>query len=213
MVLSTSFSSTPFGFDITALVYLGAALWLGARIGRSSWALVKNVVMSNWMSEISVSSDDEIHNHLRHFLAYQHQTQGSRRLQAETLTKSAWELDSEVVETLETVVDAEGNIKCLNFSNQEAKSQPRFTPAVGIHSFWHNGTYFQLKRREHTIFDDSGFGGATTLTDKVTMTLSCYGRSTEPIKALLGDAKAHYHRGHNVKTIIKRPAPKDMRRF
>ena len=202
-----------FGFDVTILVSLGAALWLGARIGRSVWAAVKSIIIANWMAEISVSSTDEIHTHLHHFLAYQHQTQGSRRLQAETPTKSAWELDSEATEKLDSTVDAQGNIKWLNFSNQEAKSQPRFTPAVGSHNFWHHGTYFQLKRREHTLFDDSGSGGATTLKDKETMTLSCFGRSTEPIKALLSDAKAHYHRGHNVKTIIKRPAPKDMRRF
>jgi chaperone BCS1 len=202
-----------FGFDVTVLVSLGAVLWLTARISRSVWGVLKGVIMANWMSEISVSSNDEIHTHLRHFLAYQHETQGSRRLQADTPTKSAWELDSEVTDTLETAVDADGNIKFLNFSNQEAKSQPRFTPAIGNHNFWHNGTYFQLTRREHTLFDDMGSGGATTLTDKETMTLSCFGRSTEPIKRLLRDAKTHYHRGHNVKTIIKRPAPKDMRRF
>lgn len=202
-----------FGFDVTILVSLGAVLWLVHRIGRSAWTVTKSLVVSNWTSEISVSSTDEIHTHLSRFLAFLHQTQGSRRLQVETQTKSAWELDAEVTENLETTLDADGKIKWLNFSNQETKSQPRFTPAVGSHNFWYKGTYFQLKRREHTLFDDVGSGGATTITDRETMTLSCFGRSTEPIKSLLSDAKSYYHRGHNVKTVIKRPAPKDMRRW
>ena len=130
---------------------------------------------------------------------------------AETPSKSAWELDSEDKETQETAIDAAGNIKWLNFSNQEAKSQPRFTPALGSHNFWHKGNYFQLKRREVTIFDEMNGGG--TLKDKEVLTLSCFGRSTEPIKDLIQQAKTHYHHGHNAKAIIKRPAPKDMRRF
>ena len=201
-----------FGFDVTVLVSLGAALWLAARIGRSIWKVLKGAVTSNWMAEISVSSNDEIHTHLLHFLAFQYRTRGSRRLIADTPTKSAWELDGEETEALDTTVDANGNIKWLNFSNQEAKTQPRFTPAIGSHNFWHNGTFFQLSRKEVTMFDEMG-GGGSTLKDKEILTLSCFGRSTKPIKALMQDAKEHYHRGHNVKTIIKRPAPKDLRRW
>ncbi|KIM99654.1 hypothetical protein OIDMADRAFT_165810 [Oidiodendron maius Zn] len=201
-----------FGFDVTVLVSLGAALWLAARIGRSIWKVLKGAVTSNWMAEISVSSTDEIHTHLLHFLAFQYRTRGSRRLIADTPTKSAWELDGEETEALDTTMDANGNIKWLNFSNQEAKTQPRFTPAIGSHNFWHNGTFFQLSRKEVTMFDEMG-GGGSTLKDKEILTLSCFGRSTNPIKALMQDAKEHYHRGHNVKTIIKRPAPKDLRRW
>lgn len=63
------------------------------------------------------------------------------------------------------------------------------------------------------MFDDVGSGGATALKDKEILTLSCFGRSTKPIKDLMQHAKEHYHSGHNVKTIIKRPAPKEMRRY
>jgi chaperone BCS1 len=62
------------------------------------------------------------------------------------------------------------------------------------------------------MFDELG-GGAAAFKDKELLTLSCFGRSTEPIKKLIQHAKEHYHLGHNAKTIIKRPAPKDMRRF
>jgi mitochondrial chaperone BCS1 len=164
------------------------------------------------MAEITVSSTDEIHGHLIQFLAHHYKISSSRRLMAETPSKSAWEMDSEDTETPESTVDADGNIKWLNFSNQEAKSQPRFTPAIGSHNFWHNGTYFQLRRKEVSVLDELG-GGATSFKDKEVLTLSCFGRSTNPIKALIQHAKEHYHLGHKAKTVIKRPAPKDMRRF
>lgn len=201
-----------FGFDVTVLVTFGVVCWLSARIFRSVWSVVYSLVSTNYMAEITVSSTDEIHGHLIAFLAHQYKINSSRRLMAETPSKSAWELDSEETETPETTVDAEGNIKWLNFSNQEAKSQPRFTPAIGSHNFWHKGTYFQLRRKEVAMFDELG-GRAAAFKDKELLTLSCFGRSTEPIKKLIQHAKAHYHLGHNAKTVIKRPAPKDMRRF
>lgn len=200
------------GIDVTVVVSLITVLWLSSRFLRSIWTVCWNLLSSNWMAEISVSSTDEIHGHLIAFLAHQYKVKSARRLMAETPSKSAWELDSEDTETPETTVDADGNIKWLNFSNQEAKSQPRFTPAIGSHNFWHNGTYFQLRRKEVAMFDELG-GGAAAFKDKEILTLSCFGRSTEPIKKLIQHAKAHYHLGHNAKTVIKRPAPKDMRRF
>jgi chaperone BCS1 len=200
------------GFDVTVLVSLGAALYIGARVCRSLWKVIWQVISSIWLAEISVNSTDEIHGHLIQFLAHKYTVKSSNRLMAETPSKSAWELDNEDPDNPETTVDAEGNIKWLNFSNQEAKSQPRFTPAIGSHSFWHNGTYFQLKRSQVSMFDDLGNGGGA-FKDKEILTLSCFGRSTEPIKKLIQHAKNHYHQGHNAKTIIKRPAPKDMRRF
>jgi chaperone BCS1 len=201
-----------FGFDVTVLVSLGVILWLSGRIIRSVWTVIYATIASNYMAEITVSSTDEIHAHVIAFLAHQYKINSSRRLMAETPSKSAWELDNEDTETPETTVDAEGNIKWLNFSNQEAKSQPRFTPAIGSHNFWHKGTYFQLRRKEVAMFDELG-GGAAAFKDKEILTLSCFGRSTKPIKNLIEHAKAHYHLGHNAKTVIKRPAPKDMRRF
>lgn len=151
-----------FGFDVTILVSLGVACWLFARIGRSVWAVIYSVVSSTLMAEITVASTDEIHGHLIAFLANQYKITSSRRVMAETPSKSAWELDSEDQdrETLETTLDAEGNIKYLNFSNQEAKSQPRFTPAIGAHHFWHNGRYFQLKVRQMILSNFEHFRAA-----------------------------------------------------
>ncbi|EPE24851.1 P-loop containing nucleoside triphosphate hydrolase [Glarea lozoyensis ATCC 20868] len=202
-----------FGFDVTLVVSFGAALWVSARILKSVWTVLAGLMKSYFMAEITVSSKDEIHGHLIQFLAHQYKISSSRRLMAETPSKSAWELDNEDTESPETSTDATGQIKWLNFSNQEAKSQPRFTPAIGSHNFWFDGTYFQLKRKEVSVLDEIGGGGAAAFKDKEVLTLSCFGRSTDSIKRLIQHAKGHYHLGHKAKTIIKRPAPKDLRRF
>jgi len=199
-----------FGFDVTVLVSLGAILWLSIRLSRSTWTVLWNWVASFWMSEISITSRDEIHTHIIHFLAHKYTVSSSRRLMAETPSRSTWQLDSEDKDAPQTLVDATGKVKYLNFSNQEAKSTPRFTPAIGSHNFWHNGTYFQLRRKEVSMFSDYSGG---PLRDHENVTISCFGRSSLPIKTLIQDAKAHYHQGHRQKTIIKRPAPKEMRRW
>lgn len=129
---------------------------------------------------------------------------------ADTPAVTPWELDSAGNEPHESTADGDSRNKWLNFSNQEAKSKPRFTPAVGSHNFWHNGNYFQVNRKEISMFDDSS---SSLVTDKETLTLTCYGRSPEPIKQLLQHAREQYHQGRDAKTIIKRPAGKDMRRF
>lgn len=52
-----------------------------------------------------------------------------------------------------------------------------------------------------------------TFKDKEQLTLSCLSLSVEPIKELIGDAKKHNYRRQKVTTVVKRPGPKDMRRF
>jgi chaperone BCS1 len=191
-----------FGFDATSLAALGFFLWLVTRTVR----FVCTQVSKNCMAEITVGNEDKIFGELIKFIA--DKSESSRRLIAKTLNRSAWELDSE--ERLRSTTDSKGN-KWLNFSNQETKSQPQFTPAIGSHNFWFGGKYFRIQRKEVSMFKELG-NGATTLTGQEYLKLSCFGWSTEPIKKLIQRAREHYSEGHEAKTVIKRPAPKDMRR-
>ncbi|XMA09631.1 hypothetical protein WAI453_002422 [Rhynchosporium graminicola] len=202
-----------FGLDVTVLVSLGVALYIGAKIFHSVRSAFYSIVATYYMSDVTVSNEDDIHTHVLQFLAHKYETVSSRHLKAETSRRSAWQFDNEEAEKEENAIDANGQRKWLNFSNQAAKTKPLFTPAMGFHEFWHNGTYFLLRRKEVPVFSEGGGGNGTAIKDKESLTLTCYGRSTEPIKNLLHDAKVHYHVGHNAKTIIKRPSPKDMRRY
>lgn len=191
-----------FGFDVTILVSSGVVLWFGTKSLR---AVVDNLVYNYCMAGITIDRQDEIYDHIMSFLAHQYTFKSSRRLTAETVPKSTWELDSENVEIKESKAGAL-KPKWLNFANQ-GKSQTRFTPAVGSHNFWYKGCYFQLRRKEVTVLD------GITWKDQEQLTLSCLWLSVEPIKELIEDAKKHDYRKQKVTTVVKRPGPKDMRRF
>lgn len=150
------------------------------------------MVDAHSMSEITVDSGDNIYAHLKSFLAVLHHRQGSRRLQAETKTTSTWEVNSEVIEGPSASV-YERKIKFHNFSKEEAQSQPKFTPGLGKHIFWHGNVLFILKSQENTLFGGVGSGKGPNLSDKKTMTLQCLGRPTNPIKKFLSDATNHYY--------------------
>lgn len=199
------------GFDVTLLVYLGVVLWLAARAVGSVKALINGLIEAHWVSEISVDSGDEIYTHLKIFLAFMHQKQRSRRLQAETKTISAWEVDSETYEYPGASVNEENIFH--NFSNQEAKSPPMFTPGLGRHEIIYKGVKLILKRKEATLFDGLGSGEAPGIVDKEFMSIFCRGRSPKPIKEFLSDAKAHHYRRRHDTTIIKRPGPKNSRLY
>jgi chaperone BCS1 len=196
-----------FGIDITILVTLFAAIWAISKLAHYVYMTIYTLIAENYMSSIHISSYDDIYSHLMKWLADQPRIKGSRSLMAETQHKSAWEVDEEEVEE-----KSEDGVELdyLNFSNQEAKAPPRFIPAFGAHRFWHNRTYFLLHRVQKTYMESSS---SATFVEKEDLTLSCFGRSPQPIKDLLQDAKDFYLRDHSAKTVIRRPAPKDMRRW
>jgi len=127
------------------------------------WAVISYLVYVNCISEITINKADRIYSHLMAFLLDQDKFKSSRKLIAETVSKSTWELDRENIKTKELRVDVvvEGDIKWLNFARQEAKSKPRFIPAIRSYSFWYSGTYFQLKRKEVAMFDELSSRAAT----------------------------------------------------
>ncbi|CAD6451727.1 b656ec0f-0a53-4e0e-afed-0cd71481acaa [Sclerotinia trifoliorum] len=198
------------GFDITLLVSLFAALWLGSKAFDVLWSWVWTIVGRHWMSDISISSRDEIHDEVIQFLAHKYQMKPSRSLQAETARRGYWDLDNEDAVTL-TQLDGTGTIQWLNFADQDSKTKPQYTPSMGAsHSFWHNGRYFRVKRSEKMVFSSSSYD-KNPVSDQQMLLISCYGRSTTPIKEFLQEAKEYSNRNHSAKTIIRRPATKERR--
>jgi mitochondrial chaperone BCS1 len=191
-----------FGFDVTILVSLGACLWLSVRTYQYIYHKVYSLISDHYMSQITIEPKDEIYYHLLKFLALLYKIKSWRRLTARTLR--SWEVEEDAEsEPTETTVDAEGNMKWLNFSGERTKSQPRFTPATGSHDFWYKGTYFQVKRYQKKMPDRYG-----ELKEREILTICCFGRSTEPIKALIHDAKADYYKSdkEEKETVIHRPS-------
>lgn len=199
------------GLDPTMFLSFLGFIWAFNRIGRQLFMALYQLVLNYFTSSIHVANSDEIYLHLMKWLASQPHLINSRALTAETLSKTAWE-DEDEADVLATRISADGEGVYLNFSNQEAKMPPRFVPALGTHGFWYQRNYFRLLRKQESFMEDSG-SGSQTFKDRENMTITCFGRSPEPIKRMLQVAKEQYYNDHYAKTTVKRPSPQGSRRF
>ncbi|GJC81760.1 putative mitochondrial chaperone BCS1-A [Colletotrichum liriopes] len=201
------------GIDPTLILTLVGFFWAANRVVRQVYGAVFRLIQENFMSNIHITSTDEIYTHMMKWLALQPLMASSRSLTAETVSKTAWE-EEEELEALQTRTIAGsggGNTEYLNFSNQEAKAPPRYVPAVGVHGFWFKGRYFRLQRKLQNVFDGEANYG--TFRKEEDLIVSCFGRSPEPIKELLQFVKEFYYQDHYARTTIKRPSPAPMRRY
>jgi chaperone BCS1 len=201
------------GIDPTYIITSIGFFWAVNKVWAQLYVTFYSLARQYFMANIEVSNSDDIYFHLMKWLASQPKMVDSRSLTAETASKGAWEEEDES-ELMTARVSPDGQGIFLNFSNQEAKAPPRFTPAMGVHSFWFRGRYFKLQRRQESLFDPSaGANGMPQYKDKETLVLSVFGRSPEPIKQLLQHAKEQYYLDHQAQTIVRRPAGQAMRRY
>ncbi|ETS80528.1 hypothetical protein PFICI_08057 [Pestalotiopsis fici W106-1] len=201
-----SFVGNSLGLDVTWILTLFGMIWAVNKLFRQAYSTIYAFVAENLMSNIHISSTDDIYIHLMRWLALQPRLVHSRSLTAETVSKTAWE-DEDATNVSR---DKTGNY--LNFSNQEARAPPRFIPAIGVHSFRWNGTRYGLHRKQESIFDDGPSTGLS-FKDREDLIISCFGRNPEPIKRLLRHVKEAYYDSHHARTIVKRPSPQNLRRF
>jgi chaperone BCS1 len=200
------------GIDPAYIITSVGFIWAVNKVWSQLYTTLDWLARQYFMASIEVSSSDDIYFHLMKWFASQPKIVNSRSLTAETASKGAWdEEDESDPMTARVSPDGKG---ILNFSNQEARAPPQFTPAMGVHSFWFRGRYFRLRRRQESLFDPSaGANGMPQYKDKETLVLSCFGRSSEPIKQLLQHAKEQYYLDHQAQTIVRRPAGQAMRRY
>ncbi|KAH8888706.1 hypothetical protein GQ53DRAFT_229045 [Thozetella sp. PMI_491] len=202
------------GFDPTLVLTVFGFAWAANKVWRQSYSTAYGLVRTYLMASIQISSTDEMYSHMMKFLASQPAMVNSRSLTAESVSKSAWEemLDEDMDADI-PAIGPDGSGISLNFSNQEAKSPPRFVPALGTHGFWFQNCYYGLHRKQESLYDDDSMSGVPQFKDKEMLTISCFGRSPEPIKKLLQFAKEQYYEDHQAKTIVKRPSPPNTRRY
>ncbi|PNY26150.1 mitochondrial chaperone BCS1-B [Tolypocladium capitatum] len=199
------------GLDPSLVLTVLGLLWGVSKLGSQVWAHAVGFVDHYFMCAMYVSEYDHIYVQLMKWLSQQQSIRGSRYLMAQTVWKSAWEEEDELENSLYWTDgdDGDGERKYLNFSNQAARSGPRYVPAMGVTAFWHGGTYFCVYRRRESLMNTSGWG---PMKDQEEIKISCFGRSIEPIKRLLADAKWMYYEDTYRKTTIYRPKQKEMRR-
>ncbi|KAI1800553.1 BCS1 N terminal-domain-containing protein [Daldinia bambusicola] len=197
------------GFEPSNLLAVMGVFWALNKALRQVYWFLHKMVTGYFMSSVHIRNDDDIYDHLMDWLATQPRLVNSRDLVAETASKRSGDEDA-------TSVARDSSGRYLNFSNQEARARPSqpafFSPAVGVHSFWWRGQYFQLNRKRESIFEENKMSGQM-FRDQEDLVISCFWRSPEPIKQLLAHAKQQYFRDHQARTTVKRPSTTAGRRF
>ena len=194
-----------FNFDITLVVSASLLLFGLFTAAKYLWNHASEQFHRYFTSFINVESHDDIYDHVMDWLASRDVVKKSRSLQAQSSQQNAWDLEPDTEEG-DMEIDT---TELLNFSNYDAKIPPKFSPYFGVHRFWHRGKYFKFSRENKTMAF-SGWGGTVMQNDE-TITISCYGRSTTPIKELINEARDTYLDKAKSKTVVRRPATKDKR--
>ena len=202
--LLSKFLLDSLGFDITLLVSVCFLVFGLATSLKFAWKHTSEQFNEYFMSYIRIDSGDDIYDHVMEWIRVQNVSKNSRKLMAKTGRENAWDL-----------VDADMGVpeldpkKLVNFSNWDAKVPPRFQPSFGTHNFFHKGRFFQLRRENKQVMRE-GWGGSS-LRDEENITLTCVGRSTQPIKDLIEVARDHYLNKEKSCTVVRRPCPKEQR--
>ena len=199
------FIKEAFGFDISIAVsacLLLFGLFTSTKwLGHHAWTCFQDYCMSF----ICIESDDDIFDYVMIWLAEQKISKNSRTLMAKTGRETAY--DSLTGGESDTAIEP-GQL--FNFSNWEAKVPPTFQPYFGCHRFWHRGRFFEFVRDQKSVMGSSWGGGSVVREDEY-IKLTCIGRSTQPIKELIKEARDHYLDKEKTCTVVRRPAPKEMR--
>lgn len=202
--LISKFLLDSLGFDITLLVSVCFLIFGLATSVKFAWKHTSQQFSEYFMSSVSIDSNDDIYDHVMEWIRVQDVSKNSRKLMAKTGRENAWDL-----------VDGDMNVpeldpnKLVNFSNWDAKVPPRFQPSFGVHRFFYKGRLFQLKRENKQVMRD--VWGGSALRDEENITLTCIGRSTQPLKGLIEVARDHYLNKKKSCTVVRRPSPKEMR--
>ncbi|KAH0497923.1 hypothetical protein TgHK011_005205 [Trichoderma gracile] len=204
---------TQFGLDPSMMLAVLGFVWGAFKVGSQIYDFIRRFLDDYLMCAMYISEDDHIYSHLMKWLSNQPSIKNNQYLMAQTVWKSAWEEEEELEGVLSWTDGDEvdgGNRVYLNFANHAARSSPRFVPAMGSTSFWHKGTYFRVLRKKESFVSTRSWGGP--MKDLEEVKISCFGRSIDPVKQLLSEAKALYYNDTRQKTTIYRPRVKEQRR-
>lgn len=193
------------GFDITLVVSVCLLIFGLFTSIKFLWTHAYNQFEEHFMSFVCINSDDDLYEHVCEWLQGQKISKNSRCLIAKTSYGNAWDLQDGGEE--EELLDP---AKLVNFSNWDSKVPPKFQPYFGRHRFFHRGRYFEFRRDAKPMMY-SGWGGSSVFQEDETIRLTCIGRSTQPIKDLMRECRDNFLDKEKACTVVRRPAPKDMR--
>ncbi|KAL9098825.1 MAG: hypothetical protein Q9163_005580 [Psora crenata] len=197
-----------FAMDITLLVFgclmVFALVTAVNFIGKHAYIQIETY----FMSSIRVERRDDLHDPIMDFFVSLNGSKGSRNLIARTNHEKPWDFATGGDDSL--LNEQFNSLGLLNFSNWDAKTPPIFEPSYGKHWFFHQGRVFLFQRDQKPVMD-SGCGGYTTMQNDEYIVITCLGRSNEPVKMLIKEARDLYLSRQRSCTTVRRPLPKGQR--
>lgn len=186
------------GVDPAIILAAFGIFWVAEQLFDQVYYKIEALLAKYFTSEISVSEGDEIFDHIINWLATQPGLRNALSLRIRTYYSDLAK-EHELIELDSTAIGPDGSGIQFNFSNERRKYPPQFTPSYGVHRFWHKCRLFGLQRKRESVV------GGDTQRNSGEIVLSCYGRSTEPIKQLFEQAKQEYYTCRTNRTTVHRP--------
>lgn len=198
-----------FGFDISLVVSVFALIFGLVTAFNISYRHIYAQVEEYLTASITVDAYDDIYDHVLSWLSEQNVSKKTRSLRVRSPRDGLWDSSSDGFPDammLDSLNEGDG---IFNFSKWEANVPPRFEPHDRSEWFWHRGNYFRFSRTRNMVFGGSMFGRAFSEDEKLKLTV--FGRSTQPIKALITEARDRHMLKEKSKTTVRRPALKEQR--
>ena len=196
------------GIDVTSIVSAGLLIFALVTALKFSSKYIYEYVRHYFMSYIRIDHHDDIYDHVMEWVASQTVSRNARNLIAKTGHENHWEVSEDEDQQNEQIQG--GGL--LNFRSWDLRKPPKFEPSYGIHFIWHNRNFFMLQRDQKTTQDSGGWGYIVQQNSEF-LTLSCLGRSTQPIKNIIREARDFYLSKQKACTTVRRPAPKQSRNY
>lgn len=195
------------GFDISLFVSIFALVFGFGLATKYSYEALRSLARNYLTASVTVYAHDDIYDHILGWISEQTVTMKSREL----MVKSGWVFlwDDEDGDSDPTFAANCQPGALVNFRNWEDKLPPRFEPYESSNWFRHKGHWFCLEKEKETVLG-SGFGqGLVNETER--LTILALGRSTQPIKNLILEARDLYLSKGKGRTVVRRPSPKETR--
>ncbi|EFE39356.1 hypothetical protein TRV_05949 [Trichophyton verrucosum HKI 0517] len=194
------------GFDVSVAVSLSVLIFTLTTAWVYCYKFAYSLLMTYMTASITVPSHDDIYDQVIAWVSELAIATSSRSMRAKSKRHMSWDSEEDI---RADVSGKSSQDTLLNFSNWEAKIPPRFEPHYEFSWFRHRGNFFKLSREKEQVL--SGRMGFNMVSSDESLTITVLGRSLQPIKDLIREARDASFARERSKTTIRRPGPKEFR--
>ena len=185
-----------FGFDITQVVTAAFIVFAFASALRYVYLSVWEFFSRWYTASISIDDCERLYGDVMSYMRTHVLPNGrARSIKAED-GRAGLDNPSSEIEVPKTQY---GPLMLFNYAFVEANMPPEYSPSYGVNRFWHRGRLFFIERYSVEWSD-----GEKSRDDRIEIT--CYGRSTQPIKDFLTECKKESAERAEYKTTIRTPS-------